>query len=66
VIAVRTQSPNLPGTSLSTTSGIQLERVGQWVLAFELGREIRYDQIDAFMDDVLKLLEYASEFPQNV
>jgi hypothetical protein len=43
-----------------------LERVGQWVLAFELGREIRYDQIDAFMDDVLKLLEYASEFPQNV
>jgi hypothetical protein len=65
VIAVRTHSPNIPGTSLSATSGIQLERVGQWVLAFELGREIRHDQIEAFMDDVLKLLEYARGFPQN-
>jgi hypothetical protein len=66
VIAVRTQSPSIPGTSLSATSGIQLERVGQWVLAFELGREIRRDRIEAFMDDVLKLLEYAKEFRRTV
>jgi len=30
-------------------------------------REIRHDRIEAFMDDVLELLEYAKEFPpQNI
>jgi hypothetical protein len=65
VIAVRAKSPNIPATSLSATSGIHLERVGEWVLAFEPGQEIKYDRIEAFMDDVLKLLEYAKEFPPN-
>jgi len=66
VIALKTKSPTVPTTHLSLASGIQLERVGEWVVAYELGRDIRPEQIEHFIDDVLKLLEYAKSFPQNV
>ena len=65
VVALKTNSPRIPTTSLSAASGIQLERLGSWILAFEPGREIGHEQTEAFMVDVLKLLEFATEFPQN-
>jgi len=65
VIALKTTSPTTPTTHLSRASGIQLERLGEWVVAFEPRRDLRPEQIQVFIDDVLKLLEYANAFPQN-
>src|SRR5262252_993375 len=65
VIALKSGSPKMPTTNLSRSSGIQLERLGEWILAYEPGRTIGSDQIVGFIDDVLKLLEYARDFPQN-
>jgi len=65
VIALKTKSPTTPTTHLSRASGIQLERLGEWVVAFEPRRDLRPEQIQVFIDDVLKLLEYANAFPQN-
>ena len=65
VIAVKTMSPTAPTTHLSRASAIQLERVGEWVIAFEPGRDIRPEQIGQLADDVLKLLEYAKGLPPN-
>ena len=56
----------MPTTSLSRASGLQLERVGGWIIAFEPERRISPDKVDGLIDDVLKLLEYAKAFPQNV
>ena len=66
VVALKARSPKTPTTSLSRASGIQLESVGDWIFAFEPERAISPDKIDSFVDDVLKLLEYAKGFPQNV
>jgi len=66
VLAIKAGSPKTPTTSLSRASGLQLERVGDWIFAFEPERKIRHDKIDSLIDDVLKLLEYAKAFPQNV
>lgn len=65
VVALKMNSPRVPATSLSAASGIRFEGLGPWVLAFEPGREISPEQEQAFLGDVLKLLEYAEEFPQN-
>lgn len=65
VIALKMNSPTVPTTNLSSASGIRLERVGPWILAFEGDREISFANIEAFIDDVLKLLEYAKDFPKN-
>lgn len=54
VLAIKAGSPKTPTTSLSRASGLQLERVGG------------ADKVDRLLDDVLKLLEYAKAFPQNV
>jgi len=66
VVAVKTESPKVPTTSLSRASGLQLERVGDWIFAVEPERSIRPEKIDSLVDDVLKLLEYAKTFPQNL
>jgi hypothetical protein len=66
VLAIKARSPKMPTTSLSRASGLQLERVGDWIFAFEPERRIRTDKIDTLVDDVLKLLGYAKVFPQNV
>ena len=65
VIALKTKSPTTPTTHLSRAAGIQLERLGEWVVAFEPRRDLRPEQIQVFIDDVLKLLEYANAFPQH-
>ena len=66
VLAVRAVSPKTPDTSLSGASGLHLERVGDWIFAFEPERRLGPDKIDRFVDDVRNLLEYAEAFPQNV
>jgi hypothetical protein len=43
-----------------------LEGVGDWIFALEPERRINSDKIDSLVDDVLKLLEYAKAFPQNI
>jgi len=66
VLAIKAVSPKTPTTSLSGASSLQLESVGDWIFAFEPERRISPDKIDSLVDDVLKLLEYAKAFPQNV
>jgi|ERR1700735_1628884 hypothetical protein len=66
VLAIKAASPTMPTTSLSRAAGLQLERVGDWIFAIEPERRIRPDKIGRLVDDVLKLLEYAKAFPQNV
>lgn len=66
VLAIKAGSPKTPTTSLSRASGLQLERIGDWIFAFEPERRISADKVDSLIDDVLKLLEYAKAFPQNV
>ena len=38
VVAIKTNSPKTPDTNLSRASGLQLERVGEWIFAFEARR----------------------------
>jgi hypothetical protein len=66
VVAVKIESPKAPTTSLSRASGLQLERVGDWIFAFEPEKRIDRGRIESLVDDVLKLLEYAKAFPQNL
>jgi len=65
VVAVKTLSPQQPTTWLSRSSGLQLERVGEWVFAFQPERRVATNRFDALVADVLNLLEYAKAFPQN-
>lgn len=66
VVAIKAESPKTPTTGLSRTSGLKLERVGEWIFAFEPERRVASDEIEGLIDDVLKLLEYAKAFPQNL
>jgi hypothetical protein len=65
VVAIRAASPTTPDTNLSRASGLQLERVGEWIFAFEPRRVVSRSKIDAVVDDIIKLLEHAKGFPQN-
>jgi len=65
VVGVRLPSPKEPTTWLSRSSGMQLERVGEWILGFQQGCWVGRDKCDTLVSDVLKLLQYAREFPQN-
>ena len=65
VVALKALSPKPPTTWLSRGSGMQLERVGGWILGFEKDQSVRSDKRDRLVFDVLNLLEYAKEFPQN-
>jgi len=55
-----------PATNLSRASGLQLERVGEWIFAFKSQRIISHCEVGNVVDDVIKLLEYAKSFPQNM
>ena len=65
VVAIKTNSPKTPVTDLSRASSLQLERVGEWIFAFEARRLVSRGNIDKFVADVVKLVEYAKGFPQN-
>jgi|SRR5581483_369904 len=65
IVAIRTQTPIDPGTSLSWSSGLQLERVGDWVFVSEEGRPRDLDQLDVLVDDAFNLIGYANGFAQN-
>jgi hypothetical protein len=66
IVAIKAESPKTPTTSLSRTSGLQMERVGEWIFAFEPEKRVDFDKVDSLVDDALKLLEYAKTFPQNL
>ena len=65
VVALRTATPLNPITNLSRASGIELERLGAWILAFQPGRWHSASDPEHFLDEVQELLEYAKAFPQN-
>jgi len=66
IVANKAESPKTPTTSLSRASSLQLERVVDWIFAFERERRLSPDKIDSLVDDVLKMLEYAKALPQNL
>jgi hypothetical protein len=51
---------------MSRASGLQLERVGDWIFAFEPERTISPDKVDGLIDDSPKTAGIAKAFPQNV
>ncbi len=65
IVAIKTGSPKTPDTNLSRSSGLQLERVGAWIFAFEARRIVSRSNIDTVVGDIINLLEYAKGFPQN-
>ena len=65
VVAIKATSPTTPDTNLSHASGLQLERVGEWIFAFEVRRVVSRSKIAEVVDDIINLLEYAKGFPQN-
>ena len=65
IIAIKTNSPRIPETSLARASGLQLERVGEWIFAFDARRIVGHNKLDEVVDDIISLLEYAKDFPQN-
>ena len=65
VVAIKTNSPKIPDTNLSRASGLQLERVDEWIFAFEARRIVSPSTIQKVVDDIVNLLEYAKGFPQN-
>ena len=65
IVAIKASSPKTPDTNLSRASGLQLERVGEWIFAFEARRIVSRSKIDKVVDDIINLLEYAKGFPQN-
>ncbi len=65
VVAVKTNSPRTPDTNLSRASGLQLERVDEWIFAFEARRIVSRSKVHGMVDDIVNLVEYARGFPQN-
>ena len=65
VFALKAASPAIPDTNLSHASRLQLERVGEWIFAFELRRVVSRSKTAEVVDDIINLLEFAKEFPQN-
>jgi hypothetical protein len=66
IVAIKTKSPRSPDTNLSRASGLQLERVGEWIFGFEARRIVSRSKIDNVVEDIINLLEYAKGFPQNM
>ena len=65
IVAIKTNLPRIPDTNLSLASGLQLERVGEWIFGFEHRRIVTRGKIDSVVDDIINLLEYVKSFPQN-
>jgi hypothetical protein len=66
VVAIRMQSPKEPRTHLSRASGLTLERIGEWVFGSELRPLIGSAKTEELVGELLSLLEYAKDFPQNI
>jgi hypothetical protein len=65
VLAVNEKSLKVPETSLSRAAGLKLERVGDWIFAWEPRRSYSPDKVHDLVDEVRNLIEYAKGFPQN-
>lgn len=66
VIGLEVSSPINPQTWLSRSSGLQLERVGAWVFAYQPGHRVEAGDRERAVADVASLVEYATSFPQNI
>ena len=66
VVAIRANSPKSGNTNLSHASGLQMERVGEWIFAFEPRHIVCQSGIGKFLDEILNLLDYSKAFPQNL
>ncbi|HEX8814916.1 MAG TPA: hypothetical protein VF753_05385 [Terriglobales bacterium] len=66
IAAIKADSPRIPDTNLSRASGLQIERAGKWIIAFEARRILHGAEINHQVDDVINLIEYAKDFPQNL
>ena len=53
IVAIKASSPKTPDTNLSRASGLQLERVGEWIFAFEARRIVSRSKIDKVVDDII-------------
>ncbi len=65
IVAIKTDSPKTPDTNLSRASGLQLERVGEWIFAFEPRRIFSRSSIGNTVSDIVNLLDYSKAFPQK-
>jgi len=66
IVGIKTDSPKTPDTNLSRASGLQLERVGEWIFAFEPRRVLSRSNIGNTVNDIVNLLDYSKSFPQNM
>ena len=66
IVAIKADSPKTPDTNLSRASGLQMERVGEWIFAFEARRIVSCNSIGNVVNDIVNLLDYSKAFPQNM
>src|SRR5581483_402142 len=50
VVAIRSDLPKDPVTWLSRSSGVHLEKVGEWIFAFEVRRILDRREVSSFVD----------------
>ena len=65
IVAIKTDARRIPDTNLSHASGLRLERVDEWVFAFEPRRMVYRDRIQDFVNDIINLFEYAKDCHQS-
>ena len=58
VLAIRSALPASPTTDLSRTSGLQFERVGEWISVFD-NHLVEGHKRDDFVRDCFNLLDYS-------
>jgi len=58
VLAIKSALPASPTTDLSRTSGLQFERVGEWILVFD-NHLVEGHKRDDFVRDCFNLLDYS-------
>jgi len=66
IVAIKTDWPKTPDTNLSHASGLQMERVDEWIFAFEARRILSRNSISNAVNDIVNLLDYSKAFPQNM
>ena len=57
-VAMKSNAPVAQGSSLSQSSGIHAERIGDWIVMFRPKETIAPGQIPSFLDDCRNLLLY--------